>query len=78
MKTQIRNFLTTPAGTFIKGFVSIILSLWLVELSNGHDLFSLDMLMVKKLLTAAIVSNLPVLINWLNPSYTAYGINKEA
>lgn len=77
MKTQMRIFLTTPAGTFIKGFVSIILSLWLVELTNGHDLFSFDIAMVKKLLTAGIVANLPVIINWLNPQYLAYGPNKQ-
>jgi hypothetical protein len=69
----MKKTLTTPFGTFIKGFATIILSLWLVELSNGHDLFSFDMIMVKKLLTAGIVANLPVLINWINPAYTAYG-----
>jgi hypothetical protein len=69
----MQKFLTTPAGTFIKGFISIMLSLWLVELTNGHDLFSFDYTMIKKLLTAGIVANLPVIINYLNPSYTNYG-----
>jgi hypothetical protein len=69
----MKQLLTTPFGTFLKGFISIILSLWLVELSSGHDLFSMDIIMVKKILTGAIVANLPVLINWVNPSYTQYG-----
>ena len=69
----MKKALTTPFGTFVKGFATIILSLWLVELSNGHDLFSFNLVMVKKLLTAGIVANLPVLINWINPAYTAYG-----
>lgn len=73
----MKKILTTPAGTFLKGFFSIILSLWLVELTNGHDLFTFDIVMVKKLVTAGIVANLPVLINWINPNYTAYGPNKE-
>lgn len=69
----MKNLLTTPFGTFLKGFISIILSLWLAELTNGHDLFTMDIIMVKKILTGAFVANLPVLINWLNPSYTQYG-----
>jgi len=29
--------------------------------------------MVEKLLTAGVVSTLPIIINWLNPSDTRYG-----
>jgi len=43
----MKKALTTPFGTFVKGFATIILSLWLVELSNGHDLFSLIWLWLK-------------------------------
>ena len=69
----MKDFLTTPFGGFCKVFLSCILTQYFIELQQGHDLFSLDLVMVKKLLTAALISNLPIIINWLNPQYTAYG-----
>lgn len=72
-KNKVNQFLTTPTGGFVKVFLACILTQYFIELQQGHDLFSLDLAMVKKLLTAALISNLPVIINWLNPSYTQYG-----
>lgn len=72
----MKELLTTPIGTFLKGFLSIVLAMWVAELTNGHDLFSMDLTMAKKLIVAGIVPNIHVLINWLNPEYKAYGNNK--
>lgn len=69
----MKKLLTSPFGTFIKGFLSIILAMWVAELSNGHDLFSMDINMIKKLIVAGLVSNIHVIINWINPEYKGYG-----
>jgi len=71
----MKKLLSTPLGTFIKGFLSIVLAMWVSELSNGHDLFSMDCQMIKKLCVAGIVPNIHILINWLNPEYKGYGKN---
>lgn len=72
----MKNILASPLGTFIKGFLSIVLAMWVAELSNGHDLFSFDIAMAKKLIVAGIIPNIHVLINWLNPQYIGYGKGK--
>jgi len=72
----MKNLLSSPLGTFIKSFLSIVLAMWVAELSNGHDLFSFDIVMAKKLIVAGIIPNIHVLINWLNPQYTQYGKGK--
>lgn len=70
----MKKVLTTPLGTFLKGFISSVLTLWM---AYGNDLFSLDMDMVRKIAGAALVSNLPVIINWLNPQYVQYGVTND-
>ena len=62
-----------PLGSFLKAFLATILTLWLVELQQGHQLFDGTWTMAKKLLTGGVIANLPVIINWLNPKYTNYG-----
>ena len=69
----MKKLLTTPIGTFIKSFLSIVLAMWVAELANGHDLFSMDIAMIKKLIVAGLVPNIHVLVNWLNPAYQEYG-----
>jgi hypothetical protein len=69
----VSKAMAKPIGTFLKAFLSTILTLWLVKIQEGHELFSGDMAMVKTLLTGGIVANLPVIINWLNPQYKGYG-----
>lgn len=73
----MKKLLTTPLGTFIKAFLSIVLAMWVGELSNGHDLFTMDLPMVKKIIVAGLVPNIHILVNWLNPQYTQYGTNKQ-
>ena len=72
----MKKLLASPLGTFIKGFFSIVLAMWVSELSSGHDLFSMDLPMIKKLIVAGIIPNIHILINWLNPEYKGYGANK--
>jgi hypothetical protein len=72
----MKKLLATPLGTFIKGFASIVLTMWLTELSAGHDLFTMDYELAKKLMTAGLIANLPIIINWFNPEYKNYGKEK--
>ena len=68
-KKKLGKLFASPVGSLLKAFIATIITLWLVELQQGTDLFSMDLTMVKKLLTGGVVSILPVIINWLNPSY---------
>jgi hypothetical protein len=69
----MKKILASPFGTFLKSFVGTTLTLYLIELQQGHALFTMDILMLQKLFTGAMVANLPVIINWLNPQYGGYG-----
>ena len=42
-----------PLGSFLKAFLATVLTLWLVELQAGHQLFDGTWEMAKKLLTLA-------------------------
>lgn len=68
----MKKLMTTPFGTFLKGFIASMLALWMAE----KNLFSFDIEMVKKIAGAALFANLPVIINALNPKYTLYGKGK--
>jgi len=67
------KLLSTPFGTFLKAFAATVLTQYLIELQQGHQLFTMDKVMIGKLITAGLISNLPVIINWLNPHYSGYG-----
>jgi hypothetical protein len=59
----------SPLASFAKVFAAALLG-WVVvnsENLNLHPAFTL-----------ALVSALPVLINWLNPEHESYGRNHEA
>ena len=73
---NIMKFFNTIYGSWVKVFLSAVITMYLAELTQGHDLFSLDMVMVKKLLTAGLVALLPVILNFLNPNDKRYG-NKD-
>lgn len=72
-ENKFTKSLTTPLASFLKVFLASVLTQYLIELQDGHQLFSWDLPMVQKLLTAGIIANLPVIINHLNPSYKHYG-----
>jgi len=65
--------LNTIYASWLKVFASAVLGAYLIELQNGINLFSWDLNMVEKLLTAGVVSTLPIIINWLNPADERYG-----
>ena len=69
----MQKLLLQPLGTFIKAFIATVLTQYLIELQQGTNLFSMDIMMIQKLFTAGLVANLPVIINWLNPSFQSYG-----
>lgn len=73
MVKKINIAFAKPLGSFLKAFMATVLTLWLVELQQGHQLFDGTWAMAKKLLTGGIIANLPVIINWLNPQYKNYG-----
>ena len=60
-------------ASWLKVFASAVLGAYLIELQNGINLFSWDLNMVEKLLTAGFVSTLPIIFNWLNPADPRYG-----
>ena len=67
------KFLNTALGSWIKVFITALLTTYLMMLSEGRNLFSWDLDMFEKLLTAGIVSVMPVIINFLNPNDPRYG-----
>ena len=69
----MQDFLNTAVGSWLKVFISSILTAWLLMLTNGQQLFSWDLQMVENLLTVGVVSTLPIVINYLNPKDTRYG-----
>lgn len=71
--SKVHKFMSTPLGGLLKHFIFIVLTQYLIELQNGHNLFTLDVKMLNKLTTAGVVSCLPVILNWLNPHYKNYG-----
>jgi hypothetical protein len=72
-QTKFTKAMTSPFASFMKVFIASMLTQYLIELQDGHQLFSWDLSMVQKIVTAGVVANLPVVINWLNPSYKHYG-----
>lgn len=72
----MKKFLNTPFGSFTKVFLAAVLTTYLILLSNGNKLFTWNKDMLEHLLTAGLVSAIPVIINWINPNDTRYGIKK--
>lgn len=71
------KFLNTALGSYLKVFVSAVITLYLAELSQGHDLFSFDIPMAKKLVSAGVVAVLPIILNAVNPNDPRYGKGKD-
>lgn len=66
----MKKFLNTPLASFLNVFVVAIL----VTIVKSENIYSLDW---KNILNAAVLSTIPVIINYLNPSDSRYGINKS-
>jgi hypothetical protein len=68
------KFLNSVWGSWLKVFAVAVL----VKFSDlGGDLFSLDLQSVKHLVNAGIIALIPVIINFLNPNDSRYGIGKD-
>lgn len=65
----MKNFLNTPAGTWVKVFVAACLAF---ILAHG-GIWDLNW---KDLVSAGTMAAIPSLINFLNPADTRYGIGK--
>lgn len=59
----------SPLASFVKVFTAALL---------GWAVVNSDSLGLHPALALALVSALPVLINWLNPEHETYGRNHEA
>ena len=68
------NFFNSAFGSYVKAFLAVFLTLVLTQMASGLSILSLDWGMV---LNGALVSFLPVVINFLNPRDTRYGTNKD-
>lgn len=69
----MQKLLASPFGTFIKVFLSTILTMWIAM----DDLWAMDMHTLKSLASAGVVSAMPVILNYLNPQYKNYGTGAE-
>lgn len=68
----MKRLMASPLGTFIKAFLTTMLSMAIVD----GDLFSIDFEGLKNMVNVAMVSTLPIIINWINPNYKNYGAGK--
>lgn len=62
----MKNFLNTPVGSWAKVFLATVLVLVL----NHGNIYDLNW---KELANTAVMSFIPVLINYLNPNDPRYG-----
>lgn len=71
------KFLSTWYGSYLKVFITTVLAMWMAELTQGYDMFSMDLIMFKKLFSGGIVAVLPIIINAMNPHDNRYGKRNE-
>ena len=69
--------LNTIYASWLKVFIAAVLGAYLVELQDGQNLFDWSFEMVESLLTVGVVSLIPIVINYLNPNDTRYGVKNE-
>lgn len=64
---------TSPLATFVKVFIAVLLTAAVADWANVGDITLADW---KLWVIAALVSAIPVLVNWLNPVFPMYGRGK--
>lgn len=69
----MQKFLNTMAGSWLKVFITAVLSEYLILKANGLSLFDWNKQTIEALLTAGVVAVIPVIINFLNPNDPRYG-----
>ena len=67
--------MASPLGTFLKAFLTTVLSLMMIRYNEGNPCF--DKKCIVDILTAAVFSILPMIINYINPQYTQYGVGSN-
>ena len=65
-----RKLMASPIGTFLKVFLSTVLTMWIAM----DNIFAVDVTALKAIISAGVVSAMPVVLNYLNPEYKNYGI----
>lgn len=68
--------LTGPLGTFIKGFVTAVLSTLTYKYQTEGVLCN-TIECLTPVMWSALFATLPVILNWFNPEYKEYGRNKS-
>ncbi len=73
----MKTFLASPLGSFVKGFLSILIAMYVSEIVSAGSIFiPMNKDLISKLVIAGVVPNIQILINWINPEYKNYGQNK--
>jgi hypothetical protein len=74
----MKNFLTTIWGSYVKVLIVALLSVFLVEIKAGMNIFELNMETLGTLAGSMLVAVIPILINWFDPNDSRYGVKKGA
>lgn len=69
---KLWEFLKNPLGSWLRVFVSVVLGLWLADLTNVKYLHW-DPSEWLAWLAAGAIAVLPVIIAWVNPRDTRFG-----
>lgn len=65
-----RKLMASPLGTFLKVFLSTVLTMWIAM----DNIFAVDVTALRAIISAGVVSAMPVVLNYLNPEYKNYGV----
>lgn len=72
---KMKDFLfKTVIGGFVKGAICAILGFLIQKAINNEDIFNLSW---KDLVVTVVAAVGPVVINYLNPSDSRYGVNAD-
>ena len=67
----------TDAGRMVRSWLNIFVATMItLFITDGADLFAVDSTDLKAWLAAALVAVLPLVVNYLNPRDTRYGIKE--
>lgn len=66
----MKNFLNTPAGSWLKVFFAAML----VFVIKHGSIYGINW---QQLIDASIMGVVPVIFNYINPADTRYGVNKD-
>lgn len=72
----MKKMLATPFGSFLKAFIVAFMTIMMSNYAENKSVCG-DWICWKNILIAAAFSVIPVIINYLNPSYKQYGIKGE-